>query len=81
MDLRILVNFIRRSMSKLPTHSGFHDLFLKYTTLLVFGLYYRVGSYYYSYFVIVLLVVLELVLLWSRSYGRWICNHMYMYNQ
>jgi hypothetical protein len=81
MDLRILVNFIRRSMSKPPTHSGFHDLFLKYTTLLVFGLYYRVGSYYYSYFVIVLLVVLELVLLWSRSYGRWICNHMYMYNQ
>ena len=62
MDWRILVNFIRRSMSKLPTHSGFHDLFLKYTTSLVFGLYYRVGSYYYSYFVIVLLVFLELVL-------------------
>ena len=64
MEWRILVNFIRRSMSKLPTHSGFHDLFPKYTTLLVFGLYYRVGSYY-SYFVIVLLVFLELVTLWS----------------
>jgi hypothetical protein len=80
MEWRILVNFIRRSMSKLPTHSGFHDLFLKYTTLLVFGLYYRVGSYY-SYFVIVLLVFLELVTLWSWQYFRWIYNHMYMYNQ
>jgi hypothetical protein len=31
VDWRILVNFIGQSMLKLPTHSGFHDLFLKYT--------------------------------------------------
>jgi len=31
MDWRILVNFIRQSILKLPTHSGFHDLFLNYT--------------------------------------------------
>jgi hypothetical protein len=30
MDWRILVDFIRQSMLKLPTHSGFHDLFLKH---------------------------------------------------
>jgi hypothetical protein len=29
MGWRILVNFIRQSMLKLKTHSGFHDLFLK----------------------------------------------------
>ena len=29
MGWRILVNFIRQPMLKLPTHSGFHDLFLK----------------------------------------------------
>ena len=32
MDWRILVNFIRQSMLKLPTHSGFHDLFLNQCT-------------------------------------------------
>jgi hypothetical protein len=31
MGWRILVNFIRQSMLKLKTHSGFHDLFLKST--------------------------------------------------
>jgi hypothetical protein len=30
MGWRILVNFIRQPLLKLPTHSGFHDLFLKY---------------------------------------------------
>ena len=30
MGWRILVNFIHQSMLKRPTHSGFHDLFLKY---------------------------------------------------
>jgi hypothetical protein len=30
MGWRILVNFIRQFMLKLPTHSGFHDLFFKY---------------------------------------------------
>jgi hypothetical protein len=30
MDWRILVNCIRQSMLKHKTHSGFHDLFLKY---------------------------------------------------
>jgi hypothetical protein len=29
MDWWILVNFIRQHMSKLKTHTGFHDLFLK----------------------------------------------------
>jgi hypothetical protein len=29
MEWRILVNFIRQSMLRLPTHSGFRDLFLK----------------------------------------------------
>jgi hypothetical protein len=29
MGWRILVYFIRQPMLKLPTHSGFHDLFLK----------------------------------------------------
>ena len=28
MGWRILINFIRQSMLKLKTHSGFHDLFL-----------------------------------------------------
>ena len=31
MDWRILVNFIRQSMLKLKSHSGFHDLFLNYS--------------------------------------------------
>jgi hypothetical protein len=30
MGWRILVNFIRQSMLKLKTHSGFHYLFLNY---------------------------------------------------
>ena len=30
MGWRILVNFIRQSMLKLKTHSGFHDLFLNH---------------------------------------------------
>ena len=30
MGWRILVNFIRQSMLKLKTHSGFHDLFFNY---------------------------------------------------
>ena len=29
MGWRMLVNFIRQPMSKLKTHTGFHDLFLK----------------------------------------------------
>ena len=31
MGWRILVNFIRQPMTKLKTHSDFHDLFLKYS--------------------------------------------------
>jgi len=31
MGWRIFVNFICQPMLKLKTHSGFHDLFLKYT--------------------------------------------------
>ena len=30
MVWRILVNFIRQPMLRLKTHSGFHDLFIKY---------------------------------------------------
>ena len=35
MDWQILLNFIPQSMLKLPTHSGFHDLFLKYTYCII----------------------------------------------
>ena len=31
MGWRILVNFIRQPMLKLPKNSGFHDLFLNYS--------------------------------------------------
>jgi hypothetical protein len=35
MGWRILVNFIRQLILKLRTHSGFHDLFLKYNTFVI----------------------------------------------
>jgi hypothetical protein len=35
MDWRILVNFFRQSMLNLPTHYGFHDLFLKHPMVLL----------------------------------------------
>ena len=31
MGWQMLVNFIRQPMLKLKTHSGFHDLFLKFS--------------------------------------------------
>jgi hypothetical protein len=39
MGWRILVNFIRQSMLKLPTHSGFHDLLLNYTLRVNYNIY------------------------------------------
>jgi hypothetical protein len=53
MDWRILVNFIRQSMLKLPTHSDFHDLFLNYSTWIIYfpvavALLYHVMQFYNS---------------------------------
>ena len=49
-------------MSKLPTHSGFHDLFLKYTTLLVFE--------YTTESAVIIILILSLFCL---SFLNWSC--------